>query len=49
MGIDDVILYWGGGVASKGLKNIFSKEVRDASKYYGNTKEDYNGIKKSNH
>ena len=46
MGIGDVTLYWGGGVASQGLKNIFSEEVRDASKYYGDTKEDHNAIKK---
>lgn len=46
MGIGDVTLYWGGGVASQGLKNIFSEEERDASKYYGDTKEDHNAIKK---
>ena len=40
MGIGDVTLYWGGGVASKWLKNIFSEEVRDALKYYGDTKRE---------
>ncbi len=46
MGIGDVTLYWGGGVAARGLKSIFSEEVRDASKYYGDTAEDHHAIKK---
>ncbi len=46
MGIGDVTLYWGGGVAAQGLKNIFSDEVRDASVYYGDSKEDHEAIKK---
>lgn len=46
MGIGDVTLYWGGGVAAQGLKNIFSEKVRDASKYYGDTEEDHHAIKK---
>ncbi|GEM_PF-4116796 len=46
MGIGDVTLYWGGGVPSKGLKNIFSEEVRDASIYYGDSEKDHIAIKK---
>lgn len=35
-----------GGVSTKGLKNIFSEELRDASAYYGDSKEDHEAIKK---
>ena len=46
MGIGDVTLYWGGGVAAQGLKNIFSEEVRNATEYYGDSEEDHFAIKK---
>ena len=47
MGIGDITLYWGGGVAAVGLSKILtSEELRDPSKNYGDSKDDHANIEK---
>lgn len=46
MGIGDATLYWESGVAAQGIKNVFSDDVRDASKYYGDSPKDHMTVKK---
>jgi len=43
MGIGDITLYWGGGVAKQG---IFSSKVRDPDENYGDDEDDHEMVKK---
>ena len=45
MGIGDNTLFWGGGVAAKGLSKILSDEVRN-NEFYGDSPKDHNSIQK---
>ena len=46
MGIGDITLYWGGGIAAQGFSKIFSETVRDSDQWYGDTEEDHQAIQK---
>lgn len=45
MGIGEVTLFWGGGVANKGFKSLFSNEVQEPPNY-GDQKSDHKNIQK---
>ena len=45
MGIGDITLYWGAGVAAD-EKNIINGKAYDSSQYYGDNKEDHDFVKK---
>ena len=46
MGLGELTLFWGAGVAQKGIKGIFYGDVYDSEGHYGDDEKDHEFVKK---